>query len=390
MICGLAPAMARRPGPGGGAVDGHFVEAGARDVTGERDQLGGRGRVLVDGGDGAEGLGVVDHGGAAEEAVVGGEGRLVAGDGALTLDGVEDHGLLAADVAAGADADVELQVEGTVPGAAVEDAGLAGLVEGALEGGAGGACLAVDVDVGALEADGVVGEEDAFDEAVGIALEEVAVLEDAGFAFLGVDDEHAGLAGVGGGEPPLGGDGEVGAAAAGEASLLDGVEELLGRRGEGAVERDVGALGEDVAEGAVVAAEAGGEAAAAGAGVVGLVAAVAVEAGDDVVDAVEVEAVEAAGVGALEDGGGRGGPVRAVGGGLVEGAGAIAEGGPQRFDEALGAEGVAGGAAMDEDPRQFRRGVAFAETGERFGCGRGHERARSLNSLAVTRPKSRS
>src|SRR5439155_2735478 len=56
-----------------------------------------------DGGDPGERLDVVDKGGASEEAVRAGERRLVARLGAAAFDRLQQGGLLAADVAAGAD-----------------------------------------------------------------------------------------------------------------------------------------------------------------------------------------------------------------------------------------------------------------------------------------------
>src|SRR2546430_14041645 len=81
--------------------------------------------------------------------------------------------------------------------------------------------LAADVDEAERRADGARGDEHALDERVRVALEQVAVLERARLALVGVDDEVDG-AGVGlRDEGPLHPRREAGAAEAAQVRLLD-------------------------------------------------------------------------------------------------------------------------------------------------------------------------
>src|SRR5207249_9546661 len=63
--------------------------------------------------------------------------------------------------------------------------------------------LAADVDVGGVAADGVRGDDDALEQLMRIALDDLAVLEGAGLALVGVDREVDGLLALLGEEAPL-------------------------------------------------------------------------------------------------------------------------------------------------------------------------------------------
>ncbi len=97
-----------------------LVDAGHGDLARQAEQLRAGGAVGAGGGVRGpavqqdrqhvhQGLDVVDQRRAAEQADVDGERRLVAGLAPLALDGVEDRGLLAADVGAGASEDLDVE-----------------------------------------------------------------------------------------------------------------------------------------------------------------------------------------------------------------------------------------------------------------------------------------
>ena len=177
-----------------------LVVARPLHVPGDRHELrAGRGLhaelgVLVaahadDGGDGGEGLDVVDQRRSLVEALVGWERRLQPRVAALALERVEQAGLLAADVGAGtAVDDHESEVSEprifspTIPGGArfgergVEDVGLQHI-------------LTADVDERARGAGGVGGDHDPLEQHVRGLLHQLAVLEGAGLGLVGVAHE---------------------------------------------------------------------------------------------------------------------------------------------------------------------------------------------------------
>ena len=318
---------------GDGGAHRDLDQTGAGDRAAEADQLGAGGIVgagvaePVDAeaeevGQVAEGFDVVDHGGAAPEAALGGEGRAQAGDGAAAFDAFEENGFLAADVAAGAATDLDAEARGvTSPmcagGAGLMRAGGAGaqnarflrLGEGGGKALMGERRLPVDVDEGEVHADGVGGDADALDQAMGVGLHEGAVLEDAGLPLLGVDDEDRGAVagGSGAGGAPLAVDGEVGPATAAQAGGFYRVDDLLGRDGERRLEADVGASGPGLVEGGGVDVASPGEEAA------GLGREKVVQ-GGVLGGAVEEGTSDAGGGGGRDgDGGGTGGAVRGEG-----------------------------------------------------------------------------
>src|ERR1039457_4578497 len=101
---------------------GQLVDARLVDVTGEADEPRAavlrrtqrrkrRAAIANDGGDGAVGLDVVQHGRARPGAGDGGEGRLQAGYAALAFDGIEQRGLFTALVCAGSGVGVGVEIE---------------------------------------------------------------------------------------------------------------------------------------------------------------------------------------------------------------------------------------------------------------------------------------
>ena len=89
------------------------------------------------------------------------------------------------------------------------------------------------IDVADAGAHGVAGDGHAFQHPVGIAFHDVAVLDGAGLAFIGVADDVLGGDGAGPGEGPLEPGGEAGAAPAPEAGVLHRVHHLFRGQGQG-------------------------------------------------------------------------------------------------------------------------------------------------------------
>lgn len=250
-----------------------LVDAGAVDVAADTHELGAPAGWAADGGLGAllaeplpavlddarhmaEGFGVVDDGGLAEEALDGGEGRLDARPAALAFEGFEEAGLFTTYIGPGAAVDVAVhdpRFAGCCLGAvqkafAAEDALGVGVLDGFFGDVGLVVVFAADEDEGGLEAAGVAGDGDAFELEVGVEVEEESVLEGAGFGFIGVDGEVA-LAGVarfavGGGcdfgeEGPLEAGGEACAAAAAELGLFDFFDDGLRGHRQGFAEGGV-------------------------------------------------------------------------------------------------------------------------------------------------------
>ncbi len=110
--------------------------------------------------------------------------------------------------------------------------GLGGL-DGLIQPVHGQVIFAPDVDVADAGAHGVAGDGHAFQHPVGIAFHDVAVLDGAGLAFVGVADDVLGGDGAGPGEGPLEPGGEAGAAPAPEAGVLHRVHHLFRGQGQG-------------------------------------------------------------------------------------------------------------------------------------------------------------
>ena len=100
----------------------HFDQAGVLDLAGQGEDLGAAalfgadpgepvGPVVDHGRHVGEGLDVVDHGGLAPQAALGGIRRADARLAALALDRVDQRGLLAADEGPGAQADFQVEIE---------------------------------------------------------------------------------------------------------------------------------------------------------------------------------------------------------------------------------------------------------------------------------------
>ncbi len=237
-----------------GGAHGGLHQAGVGDLAAQGKDLGALallgadGGVLVravveDPGDIGVGLHVVEQGGPLEQALIGGEGRAGPGLAPVALDGGHEGGLLAADEGAGAQAQLDVEVEAGAEDVLAQQAVFTGLADGDLQPVDGDGVLGPDVDVALVGADGVAGDGHGLQHAVGVALQHRAVHEGAGVALVGVAGHVLDPVGGGGvvGELPLQAGGEAGAAPAPQAGGLDVVDDLLGR--------DL--LGQDAAQGGV-------------------------------------------------------------------------------------------------------------------------------------------
>src|SRR5581483_4100632 len=191
----------------------HFHDAGVGHLAGQSEHLGAAAllgsdrRVPVaavahDGRDVGERLDVVDEGWLAPEPVRRGVGWAGARRPATALDRRDQRGLLAADVGARADAQVDPELERRVQDPRAQHALALRLVDGALEPLDGQRVLAADVDVALAGADRVAGDRHPLEHAVRVAVHDAAVHEGARVALVAVADDVL-LGGLcAGDEPP--------------------------------------------------------------------------------------------------------------------------------------------------------------------------------------------
>src|SRR5206468_12504632 len=125
----------------------------------------------------------------AEEADLDRERRLVARLAAVTLDRLEERRLLAADIRARADAQLEVEREAAAHDVVAEEAAGARVRDRVLEPVVHQRILGAHVDEAVLAARRVRGDRHRLDEREGIALHQDAVLERAGLRLVAVADE---------------------------------------------------------------------------------------------------------------------------------------------------------------------------------------------------------
>ncbi len=154
---------------------------------------------------------------------------------ALALDRFDHRRLFTADIGAGAAAQVQLGVR--------RQPGVGELVDLLEQHQPQLGIFVTNVDVGVVRLDHPGGDQHAFEEAVRIAFEVIAVLEGAGLAFVGIDREQA-RRGLGAHQRPLATGREAGAAEAAQAAVADDLDEVLRRAlaGETVLEDGVAAL----------------------------------------------------------------------------------------------------------------------------------------------------
>ena len=177
----------------------------------------GLGAAVEDEGDRRERQHVVDHGRLAEQALVRRQRRLGADDAAAAFQAFQQRGLLAADIGAGADPDLEIEAVIGAADALAEIAGAPRGLDRRVHRRDGVRIFRADVDVALGGADRDGGDRHALDHHEGIAFHDHAVGEGAAVAFVGVADD---VFAVGAGlrhRLPLDAGREAGAAAAAQA-----------------------------------------------------------------------------------------------------------------------------------------------------------------------------
>ena len=139
---------------------------------------------------------------------------------ALALDRFDHRGFFAADVGAGAAAQMQPRVRG--------EPGLGDLLEFPREQQPHLGIFVAHIDVGVGRFDHPGGDQHAFDEAMRVLLEVVPVLERAGLAFVAVDREHPRRR-LGAHQRPLAAGRKAGAAEAAQAGVADDLDQVVAR-----------------------------------------------------------------------------------------------------------------------------------------------------------------
>ena len=139
----------------------------------------------------------------------------------LALEALEQPGLLAADIGAGAAVQVDLVVVARAAGVLADQARRVGLVDRRLRDLRLADVLAADIDVAGGGAHPDPGEQAAFDQLVRVVAHDLAVLAGAGLALVGVDHQIAWPVRLLGHERHLEAGRKAGAAAAAQARFLD-------------------------------------------------------------------------------------------------------------------------------------------------------------------------
>ena len=217
-----------------------FHEADVVDIAGEGEDLRPLALLRADAGvpgaaaeddlpDVGEGFHVVEDARLLPETGHGGEGGPGSGHAAFPLDGGHQGRFLAADEGAGALVDLEIEVKAGSQDVLSQQAVFLGLVDGDVQAVDGQRILGPAVDVPLVGADGLGGDDHAFQNGVGIGLQDAAVHEGAGIAFVGVAQDIFDVARRGGGELPFHSRGETGAAAAAQTRIEDLLDDLLRR-----------------------------------------------------------------------------------------------------------------------------------------------------------------
>ena len=187
-------------------------------------------------------LDVVHDGRLAEQPDLDRERRLVPRLAAVALDRLEERRLLAADVRAGADAQLDVEREAGAENVVAEQARGARLGERVLEPRVRERVLRAHVDEAALAAGRVGRDRHRLDERERVALHQHPVLERPRLRLVGVADEVVRLRGLARDRLPLGAGRERGAAAAEQVRLRHRVEDAVAAELERAVERGVAAV----------------------------------------------------------------------------------------------------------------------------------------------------
>ena len=140
--------------------------------------------------------------------------------------GVEQGGLLAADVTARAPPDLDFAGKAGIEDVVAHQAAASCLFQGCFSSFRSEVSLGVDVEVAAGSAGGEGGYQRSLQEAVGQSLHDVPVLEQARLTLLGVDHQDSGTWKVTG-PLPLTGRGKVGAAPSLQARFQHAVDDVF-------------------------------------------------------------------------------------------------------------------------------------------------------------------
>ena len=241
----------------GADAERQFPQAGVLHLAGEAHQLGahvfaaGAGQGLVpvhavadDGRHVAQRLHVVHAGRLTPDADGGREGRFGTRVGAAAFQRVDQRGLFAADVAAGTGVDEQLEIEAAAEDVLAEQAGGLGFVDGAVEVARRVDVFAAQEDVAAVGLQRARGNQHAFHQQVRQLLHEHAVLPGVRLHLVRVAQQVADVQRlVLRHQAPLHAGGEARAAAALEAGVLDGLDDVvLGHLGQRLARRGIAVL----------------------------------------------------------------------------------------------------------------------------------------------------
>ncbi len=126
----------------------------------------------------------------------------------------------------------DVEVEAAAEDVFAEEAFGVGVGDGALHDCEEVPVFAAQIDEAHFGLDGEAGDDGAFDDGVGILLEDEAVLAGAGFGFVAVDEDIFRLVGLLGNEGPLEAGGESSAAAATQVRGFHFRDDAVGAEGE--------------------------------------------------------------------------------------------------------------------------------------------------------------
>ena len=198
------------------------------------------GAVVDDRRDRRDRLDVVDHRGAGVQTLDGRERRPVSRQPAVALERGEQRRLLAADIGARARVHHHVEAEAAAEDVLAQVARFVRLGHGVLQPPDDVQHLAADVDEGVARADREAGNDDAFDERVGVGHHQRGVLAGARLGLVRVDHQVVRPA-VLGDEAPLHAGREARAAAAAQSGLLDRGDQVVRGGGQRLGQRPVAA-----------------------------------------------------------------------------------------------------------------------------------------------------
>ena len=242
-----------------GDAERRFKEPGVLDVAGELDrhraarlahaEVAVEGAALLqDQRHGGKREHVVDDGRLAEQPLVRRERRLGADDAALSLQAVEEGRLLAADIGAGADPDLQVELMRRAGNAAAEHARPAGGHDRLVERSDRVGIFGADVDEALRRADGDAGDRHPLDQHEGIAFHDHAVGEGAAVALVSIADDVFPVGERVGNGLPLDPGREAGAAAAAQSRLGDLLDDCRGSHRQRPLQAGIAAMSAVIVE----------------------------------------------------------------------------------------------------------------------------------------------